>query len=428
MSAPFASAEIIAVGSELLALGRVDTNSGVISAALAGRGIDVVARSIVGDQLAHLELAVRTALRRADLVLLTGGLGPTEDDLTRLAVANALGRPMHEDAEQVAHIAARFARRGLEMPALNRRQAMIIEGALRLDNPNGTAPGQWIDLGAQAVALLPGPPREMVPMLERLVAGTLGARAGRARTYRRGLKVAGRSESSVEAALQPLYAAWRVGAPVIDATILASLGRIELHLFARSEDGVGAQAVLDAAIAEAAATLGPSVYTTRDETLEELAGRLLQEHGWRVAVAESCTGGMLGEHLTDVPGSSAWVDGGVIVYGNALKTTLADVPEALIAEHGAVSEPVARALAAGARARCATDVGIGITGIAGPGGGTVDKPVGTVFVAVHTPHVTACRQARFVGERAVVRQQAVSAALDMLRRALTGLDAIEGLQ
>lgn len=428
MSAPFARAEIIAVGSELLALGRVDTNSGVIAAALAGLGIDVVARSIVGDHLDHLALAVRTALQRADLLLLTGGLGPTDDDLTRLAVATALGRQMHEDAEQLARIASRFARRGLVMPDLNRRQAMVIEGAVRLENPNGTAPGQWLDLGAQAVALLPGPPREMGPMLDGLVAGPLGARAGTARTRRRGLKVAGRSESSVEAALQPLYAAWRAGSPPIDATILAALGRIELHLFARSTDGAATEAALGAAIEEAARTLGASVYTTQDESLEQLAGRLLQQKGWRVAVAESCTGGMLGQQLTEVPGSSAWVDGGLIVYSNALKTTLADVPASLIDEHGAVSEPVARALSEGVRRRCGTEVGIGVTGIAGPGGGTDAKPVGTVFIAVATPDAVTCRHARFVGDRAVVRQQAVSAALDMLRRALTGLDAVEGLQ
>ncbi|WP_396625029.1 competence/damage-inducible protein A [Luteitalea sp.] len=422
--APFARAETIAVGSELLALGRVDTNSGQIAARLATLGIDVVARSVVGDHAGHLELAVRTALQRADLVVLTGGLGPTDDDLTRQAVASALGRSMHEDAEQLARIEARFARRAIPMPAINRRQALLIEGALRLDNPNGTAPGQWIDLGAQAIALLPGPPREMGPMLEGLVEGPLATRVGRARTRSRGLKVAGRSESAVESTLQPLYAEWRAQDPPIDATILAALGRIELHLFVRGEDEASAVTALETAIGAAADALGPAVYTTRDESLEELAGRLLREAGWRVAVAESCTGGMLGARITDVPGSSAWLDGGLITYSNALKTALAGVPAALIAEHGAVSEPVARALAAGARARCGTEVGIGITGIAGPDGGTEAKPVGTVFIAIETPRLAACRQARFVGDRAVVRQQSVSAALDMLRLALTGLDPI----
>lgn len=421
---PFARAETIAVGSELLALGRIDTNSAVIAGRLATIGIDVVARGIVGDQLAHLEIAVRTALQRADVVLITGGLGPTDDDLTRQAVAAALGRELHEDSVQMARITERFTRRGLPMPDINRRQAMLIDGAVRLDNPNGTAPGQWIDLGTQAVALLPGPPREMEPMLDGLVAGLLGARGGEARTYSRGLKVAGRSESSVEAALQPLYAEWRAEAPPLDATILAALGRIELHVFLRSRDRALAEDRLSRAVTTAAEVLGSSVYTTTDESLEDLAGRLLRAAEWRVAVAESCTGGMLAARMTDVPGSSAWFDGGVVTYSNALKTSLAGVPPALIAEHGAVSEPVALALAAGARARCSTQVGIGITGIAGPDGGTDAKPVGTVFIALHTPAVVACRHARFVGDRAVVRQQSVSAALDMLRLALTGHDPV----
>lgn len=426
--APFARAETIAVGSELLALGRVDTNSPAITARLATLGIDTVARSVVGDHLGHLELAVRTALQRADVVVLTGGLGPTDDDLTRQAVASAIGRGTHEDAVQLERITERFRSRNLPMPDINRRQAQLIDGAVRLDNPNGTAPGQWIAVGDQAIALLPGPPREMAPMLEALVAGPLAARTGAVRTHTRGLKVAGRSESSVEATLQPIYAEWRVASPPIDATILAALGRIELHLFTRSADERAAAAALDAAIDRAAAALGPSVYTTRDEGLEELAGRLLREHGWRVAVAESCTGGLLGARLTDVPGSSAWVDGGVITYSNALKTVLADVPAALIAAHGAVSEPVARAMASGVRVRCATQVGIGITGVAGPDGGTEAKPVGTVFIAVHTPEVAACRHARFVGGRDVVRQQSVSSALDMLRLALTGQDPLGGVR
>jgi nicotinamide-nucleotide amidase len=423
--APFARAEIIAVGSELLALGRIDTNSAVITDRLAGLGIDVVAKSIVGDHLAHLELAVRTALQRADVVLLTGGLGPTDDDLTRQAVSQALGRGMREDAAVTARIAERFASRKMPMPEINRRQALIIDGGERLDNPNGTAPGQWIDLGAQAVALLPGPPREMVPMLDALVSGPLGARSGAARTHRRGLRVVGRSESAVEAALQPLYARWRQAATPIEATILAALGRIELHLFARGEDADATVAVLDAAVADATEALGAVVYTTDDETLEEVAGRLLKARGWRVAVAESCTGGLVGARLTDVPGSSAWVEGGVIVYSNTLKTTLAGVPAALIAEHGAVSAPVAQALAAGVRRACGVEVGIGITGIAGPDGGSVAKPVGTVFVAIDTPEIAACRSPRFVGDRAVVRQQSVSTALDMIRLALTGRDPAE---
>ncbi|HTU99413.1 MAG TPA: competence/damage-inducible protein A [Luteitalea sp.] len=422
--APLDRAEIIAVGSELLALGRVDTNSGAITDRLATLGIDVVARSIVGDQLPHLELAVRTALQRADLVVLTGGLGPTDDDLTRQAVADALGRGMQEDPAITARIAERFAKRNIPMPEINRRQAMVIDGGLRLDNPNGTAPGQWIEVGSQVVTLLPGPPREMHPMLDALVQGPLGERSPRARTHRRSLRVAGRSESAVEATLQPLYARWRAADPPIEVTILAALGRIELHLFARSEVAAAAAVVLDAAVDEAAEALGAAVYTMADEGLEEVAGRLLRERGWRVATAESCTGGLLTSRLTDVAGSSAWVEGGVVPYSNALKTSLLGVPADLIASHGAVSDPVARALAAGARRSCGAEVGIGITGIAGPDGGSEAKPVGTVFVAIETPDVGACRVARFVGDRAVVRQQSVSAALDMIRLALTGQDPV----
>jgi nicotinamide-nucleotide amidase len=423
--APFGRAEIIAVGSEMLALGRVDTNSAVITDRLAGLGIDVVARSVVGDHLGHLELAVRTALQRADVVLLTGGLGPTDDDLTRQAVSQALGRGMREDESVTARIAERFARRGVPMPEINRRQAFIIEGGDRVDNLHGTAPGQWIDLGSQAVALLPGPPREMVPMLDAIVAGPLGARSGAARTHRRGLRVVGRSESAVDASLQPLYARWRTAPIPIEATIIAAAGRIELHLFARGADAAAVLAVLDAAVAEAVDTLGAVVYTTDDWTLEEVAGRLLKARGWRVAVAESCTGGLLGARLTEVPGSSAWMEGGVIVYSNALKTALAGVPAQLITDHGAVSAAVARALAAGARRVCGAEVGVGITGIAGPEGGSDDKPVGTVFVAIETPEVAACRSPLFVGDRTVVRQQSVSTALDMIRLALTGHDPAE---
>ena len=421
-AAPFARAEIIAVGSELLALGRVDTNSGVIAGRVAQLGIDVVARSIIGDDAGHLELAIRTALQRADLIVITGGLGPTVDDVTREAVASALSRGLAEDPEQTARIADRFARRGLVMPDVNRRQAMLIDGAVRLDNPNGTAPGQWIDVGAQTIVLLPGPPREMVPMLEVLAGGPLGARAGRARTYRRGVKVVGRSESAVESALQPLYATWRSSAPPIDATILAARGRIDVHLFARSDDNAVASTALQAAVEQATAALGTAVYTTADESLEEVAGRLLLEKGWRVGVAESCTGGLLGSRLTDIAGSSAWVQGGLIVYSNDLKVALARVPATVIEEHGAVSEPVARALAAGARRACDSEVGIGITGIAGPGGGSEAKPVGTVFIAIDTPDVQACRHARFLGDREFVRQLSVSSALDMMRLALTAQD------
>ncbi len=420
-SAPFTRAEIIAVGSEMVSLGRVDTNSTHITARLATLGIDVVARSVVRDHQGDLVDAFRTALRRADLVVVTGGLGPTDDDLTRTAAAEALGIGLHEDATQLARIEARFARRGLVMPAINSRQAQILDGAVRLDNEHGTAPGQWLPTGDQAVLLLPGPPREMVPMLEAVMASALQARAGLQRTFRRTVRVVGRSESQVEALMQPHYATWRTWPCPIDATILAAYGRIDLHLFVRNADPAQAAEVLHRAVDMAAADLGDAVYATDDRDLELVVGQALTARGWRVATAESCTGGMLGWRLTAVPGSSAWVEGGVVVYSNALKTALADVPPDLIAAHGAVSDEVARALASGVRARTGAEVGVAITGIAGPEGGTEQKPVGTVFVAVETPLGVTSRHARFVGDRAIIRQQASTAALDMLRRATTDL-------
>lgn len=414
-------AEIIAVGSELIALGRVDTNSRHIARRLAALGVEVVATSIVRDHRVDLVTALRTALTRAELVVVTGGLGPTEDDLTREALADALGRGMSEDADQLARMAERFERRGLVMPEINRRQAMIIDGADRLDNANGTAPGQWVDLGSQAIVLLPGPPREMTPMLEHVIDVQLAGRMPELRTFRRSIRVVGRSESLVESTVQPLYEAWRVGGVPIEATILAAYGRIDLHLFTRAVDAASAGLVLDQAVAQAAGKLGTCVYATDDRDLEAVVGEALVARGWRTVVAESCTGGMLGWRLTAVPGSSAWFEGGLLVYSNALKTTLAGVPAALIEAHGAVSEQVARALASGVRERTGAEVGVSITGIAGPDGGTEAKPVGTVYVAVETPDHAVCRHARFVGDRAIIRQQATAAALDLMRRTLLGL-------
>jgi nicotinamide-nucleotide amidase len=410
-------AEIIAVGSELLALGRTDTNSVHITARLASIGIDVIAKSIVRDHQGDLVASIRLALSRAHLLIMTGGLGPTDDDRTRAAVAEALGLGLHEDADQVRAIGARFRQRGLEMPAINRRQAQILEGAVRLVNDNGTAPGQWLDLGDRAVLLLPGPPREMIPMFEAVMVTQLVSRAGELRTYKRPVRVAGRSESWVESLMQPLYAIWERWPLPVEATILAAYGRIDLHLFVRSATEAEALAVLDEAVAMAAAALGSCVYATDDRSLEDVVGDQLQRRGWRVATAESCTGGMLGWRITAVPGSSAWMEGGVVVYSNAMKTALAHVPAPLIAEHGAVSEPVALALAAGVRRVTGAEVGVGITGVAGPGGGTEAKPVGTVFVAVETPEGAVCRHAQFGGDRAIIRQQATTTALDMIRLA-----------
>lgn len=416
---PLASAEIIAVGSELLGSTRVDTNSLFLAGRLASLGIELRAKAVVGDDRARLALVFRSALSRADLVIFTGGLGPTDDDLTRDVVASVLGIDMEEDPAIVARIEERFARRGLRMPQVNRRQAMVPRGASSLDNPNGTAPGLFIEHEGRVVVLLPGPPRELQPMFDAVCAGRLRERAGAERIYTASLFVAGRGESHVEEIAQPLYSRWATEAPPIETTILAMPGQVELHLTHRAQDAdAGTRRVREARDALAAA-LGDDVFSTDGRPMEEVVGALLRERALTISAAESCTGGLLLSRLTDVPGSSEYVLGGAVAYSNDAKTEFADVPPALIAAHGAVSEPVAVALADGIRARTGASLALGITGIAGPGGGSPQKPVGTVMIALTgRDAMVRVRTFSFFGGRPQVKFQASQAALDMVRRAL----------
>jgi nicotinamide-nucleotide amidase len=361
-------------------------------------------------------------MQRVDLVMCTGGLGPTEDDLTREVVAARLGLPLHEDATITEAIRRRFAMRGWTMPEINRRQAMVPEGAAVLANPNGTAPGLWIEALGKCVALMPGPPREMKPMLAQIVDERLRTRAGGVALRRRALKIAGRSESRVEELTQPTYSRWRDGTPPIETTILAAPGQIELHLSARGADEPALVAALDAAEAAIRALLPYDVFSADGRSLEEVTGDLLRERGLRVALAESCTGGLATSRLTDVPGSSDYVERAVVAYSNHAKTELLGVPAALIAEHGAVSEPVAAAMAAGIRVRADVDIGVGITGIAGPSGGSEAKPVGMVCIAVAFDGV-AVRTFKFPGNRELVKTFAAFTAVDMVRRRLVGAAA-----
>ena len=420
MSAPrLRTAEVIAVGSELLGWTRLDTNSLFISEQLAALGIDMRAKAVVGDDRARLADVLKHALDRADLVVLTGGLGPTDDDLTREAVADVLGLPLIENEQIVDRISQRFAKRGLKMPAINRRQGQVLQGASVLDNPNGTAPGQYLEHNGKAVLLLPGPPRELQPMLAALCQGALAARATAERLYRTSLFVTGRSESHVEEAVQPIYSRWRDVHEPIETTILATPGQIELHLTLRSADGIEAERRLRDAQAQLGAALGGDVFSTDGRSMEQIVGDLLRARGFTFAAAESCTGGLLLSRLTDVPGSSDYVAGGAVMYSNALKTAMAGVPADVIAAHGAVSEVVAVALAEGIRSRTGADVTAGVTGIAGPGGGTPEKPVGTVAIAVLAPDAPArVRTFSFPGGRTQVKFSATQAALDMVRRAL----------
>jgi nicotinamide-nucleotide amidase len=425
-SQPFRRATIIAVGSEMLTATRLDTNSLHITEVLNGIGVDVVSKAVVGDDRAELESYFAHALARSDLVILTGGLGPTEDDMTRDAVAAELQRPLAEQADIVEKIRARFAARGWKMPDVNRRQAMVPEGAVVLDNPNGTAPGLWLDVGEQGVLLLPGPPREMKPMFERVVNERLAPRAAGLRVVRRLLKIAGRGESLVEEKTQPIYSTWRSGAHPIETTILAMPGQVELHLSTRGSDVAAMDGALDAAVAQIDEVLGIDIFAHDTRTLEEIVGAMLRERQWKIALAESCTGGLATSRLTDVAGSSDYVERGIIAYSNEAKVELLGVDPELIKTTGAVSEPVAQAMAEGIRARARVDVGVGITGIAGPGGGSEAKPVGTVCIAVVVPagrdSVVAVRTLRFPGNREVVKSFAAITAIDMVRRAAVRRD------
>jgi len=303
----------------------------------------------------------------------------------------------------------------MTMPEINRRQAMVPRGATVLPNPNGTAPGLWMERGETAIALLPGPPREMKPMLEAVIAERLAPKAGGRRLFRRVLKITGRAESDVDAQAQPVYGQWTAQPVPISTTILAVLGQIELHLTAEAVSQADADRALAAAVRELQQTLGPAVYSTDGRPLEAVVGDLLRERHLTIAVAESCTGGLLASRLTDVPGSSDYVERGVVCYSNRSKTELAGVPEAMIAEHGAVSEPVALAMAEGIRTRAGTNIGIGVTGIAGPGGGSPEKPVGTVAIAVVVDGERRVRTFQFIGGREMVKFQGAQSALNMTR-------------
>jgi nicotinamide-nucleotide amidase len=406
---------IVAVGSEMLTPFRVDTNSLVITERLNAIGYDVRLKAVVADDVGELARVIDGALAWADLIVITGGLGPTEDDVTRDAVASVLGTPLDVDESIVDRIRDRFARRGMTMPEINRRQAMVPRGATVLPNPNGTAPGLWMERGETAIALLPGPPREMKPMLEAVIAERLAPKAGGRRLFRRVLKITGRAESDVDAQAQPVYGQWTAQPVPISTTILAVLGQIELHLTAEAVSQADADRALAAAVRELQQTLGPAVYSTDGRPLEAVVGDLLRERHLTIAVAESCTGGLLASRLTDVPGSSDYVERGVVCYSNRSKTELAGVPEAMIAEHGAVSEPVALAMAEGIRSRAGTNIGIGVTGIAGPGGGSPEKPVGTVAIAVVVDGERRVRTFQFIGGREMVKFQGAQSALNMTR-------------
>jgi nicotinamide-nucleotide amidase len=408
------SAEIIAVGSELLTPFRTDTNSLWLTDRLNTVGVEVKLKTIVGDDDARLEETIRDALKRSGIVVITGGLGPTEDDITRKITARALGRRLLLDEKVLEEIKARFLHWGRKMPEINARQAMVIEGAEVLPNPNGSAPGMYVEVDGRVLALLPGPPREMKPMFDELVLPKLAARAGGVHVARRVLRVAGLGESAVDERIAPVYTQYKNP----QTTILFTNTDIEIHLTAQGKTDAEAELLLDGLAGRIEERLGDSIFAFRGETMEAVVGLRLAVGGFTLAVAESCTGGLVAHRLTEVAGSSTYFTEGVVTYSNESKTRLLDVPAELIESRGAVSAEVAEAMAEGVKRRAGTDFGLAVTGVAGPGGGSTEKPVGLVYVALADDAHTAHRRLMLPGDRHLIRWRASQAALDLLRRRL----------
>jgi nicotinamide-nucleotide amidase len=406
-------AEIIAVGSELLTAERLDTNSLFLTAELNRIGIRVIQKAVVGDDPDEMASSFRQALERADVIVSSGGLGPTDDDRTRTAVSQLLGRKLLLNDEILERIKTRFRRYNRPMPEINIRQAMVPEGATILPNPRGTAPGLWLEAKGRIVILLPGVPAELRALFETEVGPRLSRIAPGERLFTRELRVTGLPESEVEARVSPVYALY----PDIEVTILAAPSGIQLHPRIWSKNEAQARQLLDEMTLHMALPLGENLVSTHGETMEEVVARLLTENRATVAVAESCTGGMLAEHLTNLAGSSNYFLGGAVCYSNEMKTAMAGVPAALIEAKGAVSAEVASALADGIRRVVGSTVGVGVTGIAGPGGGTPEKPVGLVYIGIADERGARSQEFRFsAADRDRNRQMATQAALDLVRR------------
>jgi nicotinamide-nucleotide amidase len=409
------NAEIIAIGSEMLTPFRVDTNSLWLTERLNSLGIDVKLKTVVGDDESRLEEAIRDALRRSEIIISTGGLGPTEDDITRKIFARVLKRHLVLNDEILERLRTRFARRNMPMPEINSRQALVMEGAEILANRNGTAPGMMIQEGKCTVVMLPGPPREMRPMFDEAIAPVLKQRVGDLVILRRKFSIFGLTESRTDELAAPVYLKFKN--PV--TTILFKDGQIELHLTAQARKSADAEKLLDELGGQLDEVLGDYIFSRRDETLEEVVGDLLRARGYTISTAESCTGGLVAGKITEVPGSSDYFLEGVVSYSNESKIRILGVPEAMIIEHGAVSEPVAKAMAEGVRKLANSTYGIGITGIAGPGGGTEEKPVGLVYIALADDTQTTVRKLIFPGDRQFIRTLAVNSALDLVRRRIS---------
>jgi nicotinamide-nucleotide amidase len=406
-------AEIIAIGSELLTPDNIDTNSLYLTHQLNEAGWEVHLKTIVGDNRDDIVAVLRAALQRSDLAILSGGLGPTEDDLTRTAVATVLNRPVSIDEGILEILRQRFIARGFRMAKINERQAEVIQGAEVLDNPLGTAPGMWLEKKGRYIVLLPGPPRELKRIFEDSVLPKIGKLGGGMRLAYKSFHVTGITESELDSQIAPIYTAY----PQVRTTILAGTRHIAIRLYrwAKSSEE---PADLEELASKIQATLGDAIFATGGEAMEEVIGRQLTESGRTIAVAESCTAGMLGMNITRVPGSSNYFRGGILCYSNEAKMELCGVPPELLQKHGAVSAEVAEALARGVRKELHSDIGLSITGIAGPGGGTAAKPVGLVYIGISDGTHTESRHRIMPGDRESIRERSTYLALSWLRRFL----------
>jgi nicotinamide-nucleotide amidase len=410
--------EIIAVGSELLTPYRQDTNSLFLTDRLLQLGVNVNFKTIVGDKLSHIAGAIRNALARTDILITMGGLGPTEDDLTRQAVAEALGIRLRRNPEIVGSLYARFAARRIQMTDNNARQADVLEGSEILENPRGTAPGQWLDTvygeHRKLIILLPGPPNEVKAMFDEQCLERLRGLVPRRGIATRTLKLAMIGESAADARIAPIYTKYKD----VETTILAHTGDITLNLLCAKVDLETAQARVDELASKLEEEMEDYVYATQADSLEQIVLYYLGMRGATLAVAESCTGGLVSQRLTSISGSSRSFLGGAVVYSDELKTAFAGVPASVIEANGAVSRQVAVALAEGIRAKTLATFGLGITGIAGPGGGSEEKPVGLVYAAISDGDQTDVVERRFGGDRDHIRSWASQQALDLVRRRL----------
>jgi nicotinamide-nucleotide amidase len=410
--------EIIAVGSEMLTPFRQDTNSLYITEKLNGIGVTVAFKSIVGDRQKDLVSAIRTALNRIDILILMGGLGPTEDDLTREAVAESLTLKLRRDASQVAALHARAASWRITMPHNNLKQADVLEGATLLPNVNGSAPGQWLDTTfggyRKLIALLPGPPHECRPLFDTECLPRLSSAVPPRSIAVRTLKAAMIPESQADKLLAPVYSTYTD----VETTLLAHAGDLQITLICSKSDANAARQRVDELSERLEEKLEDWLYSSQGDSLEQIVLYYLELRQATLAVAESCTGGLVSERITSVPGASRSFLGGAVVYSDELKTSLAGVPAELIARHGAVSAEVAKALAQGIRARTGSTVGVGVTGIAGPLGATETKPLGLVHIAVCDPQGCDAVERTFRGDRNRIREWAAQQALDLVRRRL----------